>query len=98
MAVRRAVAYQKVIMRTRDEVMADLRTMLHDMLTASAAGTGGARLARAHGYVDGYMRALLDLGMSTRTELLEVVACERERLNGPAIRVLGHLEGDEVAA
>jgi hypothetical protein len=85
-------------MRTRPEVLADLRTMLRDMLTASAAGAAGARLARAHGYVDGYMRALLDLGVSTRSELLEVVAAERQRLNGPATRVLDRIEGDEVAA
>jgi hypothetical protein len=85
-------------MRTRAEVLADLKTMLKDMLTASAAGAGGARLARAHGYVDGYMRALLDLGIATRSELLEVVAAERERHNGPAIRVLDQLDRDEVAA
>jgi hypothetical protein len=85
-------------MRTRSEVLADLKTMLRDMLTASAGGAGGARLARAHGYVDGYMRALLDLGIATRNELLELVATERERLNGPAIRVLDHLDRDEVAA
>jgi len=85
-------------MRTRAEVLADLKTMLRDMLAASAAGAGGARLARAHGYVDGYMRVLLDLGIATRSELLEVVAAERERQNGPAIRVLDHLDRDEVAA
>lgn len=72
--------------------------MLRDMLAASASGASGARLARAHGYVDGYMRALLDLGVATRTELLEVVASERERQNGPAVRVMDCIEGDEAAA
>jgi hypothetical protein len=85
-------------MRTRAEVLADLKTMLQDMLTATAAGAVGARLARAHGYVDGYMRALLDLGVATRSELLEVVAIERERVDGPAIRVLDHATDSEVAA
>jgi hypothetical protein len=83
-------------MRTRAEVLADLKTMLEDMLRASAGGVAGPRLARAHGYVDGYMRALLDLGIATRKELLEVVAAERERVNGPAVRVLE--VSDEVAA
>ena len=53
------------------------------MFAASASGAGGARLARAHGYVDGYMRAMLDLGVATKSELLAVVAAERERFAGP---------------
>ena len=62
--------------------------MLRDMLAASASGTAGARIARAHGYVDGYMRAMLDQGVATKSELLAVVAAERERFAGPAVRVL----------
>jgi hypothetical protein len=85
-------------MPTSVDVISDLRTMLRDMLTASASGASGARLARAHGYVDGYMRALLDLGAATKTELLEVVGEERARLNGPAVRILDRAEGDEAAA
>jgi hypothetical protein len=75
-------------MATRVEMISDLKTMLRDMFAASASGAGGARLARAHGYVDGYMRALLDLDVATRSELLAVVAAERERFAGPAVRVL----------
>jgi hypothetical protein len=83
-------------MRSKAEVMAEIRTMLGDVLATSAAGTRYTRVARAHGYVDGYMRALLDLGAASRVELIELVAAERERVNGPAI---GTLEGspDEVA-
>ena len=75
-------------MATCVEMISDLKTMLRDMFAASASGAGGARLARAHGYVDGYMRALLDLDVATRSELLAVVAAERERFAGPAVRVL----------
>ena len=75
-------------MARRVEMVSDLRTMLRDMFAASATGAGGARLARAHGYVDGYMRAMLDLGVATKSELLAVVAAERERFAGPAVRVL----------
>ncbi len=75
-------------MQTNVDVIAGLRSMLRDVLAASASGTAGTRLGRAHGYVDGYMRALLDLGFVTRAELLEVVASERERFSGPAVRVL----------
>ena len=80
------------------DVISGLRTMLRGMLAASTTGAAGARLARAHGYVDGYMRALLDLGAATKSELLEVVASERERQHGPAVRVSDCLDGDEAAA
>jgi hypothetical protein len=75
-------------MASRDEMITDLRTMLRDMFAASASGAGGARLARAHGYVDGYMRAMLDIGLATKSDLLAVVMAERERLAGPALREL----------
>jgi hypothetical protein len=75
-------------MASRDEMITDLRTMLRDMFAASASGAGGARLARAHGYVDGYMRAMLDIGLATKSDLLAVVMAERERFAGPALREL----------
>jgi hypothetical protein len=75
-------------MASRDEMITDLRTMLRDMFAASASGAGGARLARAHGYVDGYMRAMLDIGLATKSDLLVVVMAERERFAGPALREL----------
>ena len=95
-------------MRTKTELLSDLRVMLRDVLAASTAGRAYARVARAHGYVDGFMRALLDAELVTRAELLEIVAAERERASGPAIRRLELTEpilddkdptsGDEAAA
>jgi hypothetical protein len=85
-------------MRTKVEVLSDLQTMLRDLLAAAAAGGGRARIARAHGYVDGYMRALLDLGIAEQAELLRLVAAERERASGPAIRVVDPSSGDIAAA
>lgn len=73
-------------MKTKTEVLAELRSMLADVFTAKAAGEAYGRLARAHGYVDGYMRALLDTGLATKAELLDVVNAERERSSGPAMR------------
>ncbi len=84
-------------MARRVEMISDLKTMLRDMFAASASGAGGARLARAHGYVDGYMRAILDLGVATKSELLAVVAAERERFAGPAVRVLEPEPDDAMA-
>jgi hypothetical protein len=75
-------------MASRDDMISELKTMLRDMFAASASGASGARFARAHGYVDGYMRAMIDLGISTKAELLGVVAAERQRFAGPALREL----------
>ena len=84
-------------MRTKAEVLGELRTMLRDIFVAKSQGETHARLARAHGYVDGYMRALLETGVAGKQELLELVASERERVSGPAMRPLaGVAEGEDV--
>jgi hypothetical protein len=85
-------------MRTKVEVLSELQTMLRDLLAAAAAGGGRARIARAHGYVDGYMRAIIDLGIAQQAELLQLVAAERERASGPAIRVVDPSASDIAAA
>jgi hypothetical protein len=69
------------------EMLNELKRMLNDVLAAKAKGVSYQRLARAHGYVDGYMKALLDAGMATQQELLDLVAAERARVDGPAVRV-----------
>jgi hypothetical protein len=76
--------------------------MLKDVFTATATGNTYARVARAHGYVDGFMRALLDTGFATKEELLSLVAQEREQISGPAVRSALDLDdpifSDEAAA
>ena len=69
---------------SKAEVLRDLETMLRDVLTATDSGRSYARMARAHGYVDGFMRGLLDSGFASKEELLELVARERTRASGPA--------------
>ncbi len=71
--------------RGKAEMLSDLRTMLADVFAAKAAGEAYGRLARAHGYVDGYMRALIESGVVDKGELLQLVAAERERSSGPAL-------------
>jgi hypothetical protein len=71
---------------TKAEVLHDLETMLHDVLTASDSTRSFPRVARAQGYIDGFMRGLLDTGFATKEELLEIVARERTRAAGPATR------------
>ncbi len=73
------------------EVISGLRAMLADVFAAKAAGKAYARIARAHGYVDGYMAALLELGVASKEELLEIVHSERERSSGPAMRPLSEV-------
>ncbi|CAN5174493.1 hypothetical protein BH09MYX1_BH09MYX1_62810 [soil metagenome] len=85
-------------MTAKADLLNDLRGMLRDVLIAKEAGHAHARLARAHGYVDGFMKALLDSGLATKTELLELVASERERISGPALRTLSEIDDSETAA
>lgn len=61
-----------------------LRSMLRDVFRLRRDGAAYARLSRAHGYVDGYMRALMEGGIATQQELLELVSAERVRVDGPA--------------
>lgn len=62
-----------------DQLMETLRALLRDVLKARFDGAAYAKLARAHGYADGYMRALLDAGLVDRDELLSLVGDERKR-------------------
>jgi hypothetical protein len=71
-------------MKPKAEMLAELRKMLHDVFMARAGGTSHPRMARAHGYVDGYMRALLESGQADKDELLRLVAEERAIVSGPA--------------
>jgi hypothetical protein len=85
-------------MKDRAEVISDLRNMLADVFMAKERGEAYGRLARAHGYVDGYMRALLELGFTTKDELLDIVNAERERSSGPAMRPMDSLVDVAAAA
>jgi hypothetical protein len=57
-----------------------VRELVADVTRARFAGGAYAKLARAHGYADGYMRALLDAELVDRTELILAVGSERERV------------------
>ena len=68
------------------------------IFVARAEGAHYNRLARAHGYVDGFMRALLESGHCTKQELLELVALERAAVSGPATREIAVESITEIAA
>jgi hypothetical protein len=83
-------------MKDKADVIEEVRRMLSDVFAAQASGETYGRLARAHGYVDGYMRALLDLGFVSKDELVELVNGERER-SSPAMRPRADLVDIEAA-
>jgi hypothetical protein len=86
-------------MRTKMEILTELRNMLRDVFAAKSGGETYARLARAHGYVDGYMRGLLETGVVSKEELLAIVAAEREQVSGPAMRSVAEVvDGSDVCA
>jgi hypothetical protein len=68
----------------KDELLENLRGMVRDMLKLRSDGGAYAKLARAHGYVDGYMRVLLETGIADTKTLLSIVSEERRKFDGPA--------------
>ena len=69
---------------TKPESVAQLRKALREMLLLRSQGSNFPKLSKAQGFVDGYMRALLDGRLATQQELLAIVAEERALANGPA--------------
>ena len=74
--------------QSKTELLENLRGMVRDMLRLRSDGGAYAKLARAHGYVDGYMRVLLETDVASHKELLALVADERRKFDGPAIKEL----------
>jgi hypothetical protein len=84
-------------MRTKAEMLSELKVMLYDALLAKTRGATYPRLARAHGYVDGYMKALLDAGLATNQELLALVSEARTTVDGPAVAVTTSSDAEAAA-
>ena len=73
------------------EMLETLRGLVRDALRMRSEGSSYARLSRASGLIDGYMRVLLESGLVEARELLQIVARERAAHDGPAV---GALEPD----
>ena len=73
---------------SRDVLLQTLRGLLGDAFALHQKGAAGARLGRSYGMADGYMRALLDLGIATQKEIGVLVVEERARRLGPATTTL----------
>jgi hypothetical protein len=74
--------------QSKTELLQNLRGMVRDMLKLRSEGGAYAKLARAHGYVDGYMRVLLETEVAGHKELLALVSDERRKFEGPSIKEL----------
>jgi hypothetical protein len=63
----------------KETCLETLGRLLGDAFLLHGKGASGTRLGRAYGVADGYMLALMDAGIATRTELGTVVAMARAR-------------------
>lgn len=61
----------------RQELLDRVHALVAEVTRARFEGSAYAKLSRAHGYADGYMRALLDAGLVDRDALLHVVGAAR---------------------
>ncbi|MEO8916408.1 MAG: hypothetical protein ABI488_03220 [Polyangiaceae bacterium] len=62
--------------------------MLRDVLRLRTEGVAYAKLSRAHGYLDGYMRVLLETGLFSQKELLALISEQRNQHDGPATGIV----------
>jgi hypothetical protein len=73
---------------SKEALIAELKRLLSDAFETQRRGALQSRLGRSYGYIDGYMRVLIDTGVASESELLEVVAMERVRQSGPSTKTL----------
>lgn len=73
------LATDRVADLPRDRMLTVLRDLLKQVFVARYDGATYDRLARAHGYADGFMRALLESGLIQQKDLLAIVNEERRK-------------------
>ena len=67
-------------MNERKHSLGRLRAIVHELFDARYQGADAARILRAQGLADGYMRALSDLGIVRDAELLALVDREQRHV------------------
>ena len=72
--------------RSPAELHEILRAMLRESLRLGAEGAQRSRLVHAQGCADGFMRALVEAGISDHRELLALVREVRAESGGPSTR------------
>lgn len=73
-------------MATKDELLDELRTLLSEAFALRAEGVHRPLMTQVQRAVDRRMTTLLDARVATQSELLSMVAEEREKAFGPATR------------
>ncbi len=63
---------------SKEELLSRVSELIRQVTEARFAGAEYAKLARAHGYADGYMRALMDAALVDREALLKIVGQARQ--------------------
>lgn len=77
--------------KSASELHEILKGLLRESMRLHADGASGQRLGRADGYVDGFVRALVESGISDHASILAVVTSVRRELGGAPT---GPLEAD----
>lgn len=70
--------------KSKAELHEILRALLRESLRLKEQGANQPKLSLAQGYVDGFIRALVESGLSDHKALLEIVREVRGELGGPA--------------
>jgi hypothetical protein len=65
---------------SKEELLSRVCELVRQVTEVRFEGAAYAKLARAHGYADGFMRALMDAGLVERDELLAAVAQARREV------------------
>lgn len=82
--------------KSEAELLDILRSLLRESFRLQSEGGSQPRLGQAVGYVDGYVRALIETGVADHATLLAVVRDVRAESRGAATRAV---ESDrEIAA
>ncbi len=83
---------------SKPEMLQNLRMLLREAFHLRNRGAAYAKISRAQGYADGYMRMLLDAQLVDQRELLHLIGEERCCIDGPATSVVEEEETQVVAA
>jgi hypothetical protein len=84
--------------KPRAELLEILRSLLRESFRLQAEGGSQPRLSQAVGYIDGFVRALIESGVADLATLLGVVRDVRAESRGAATRVLEAEHEHETAA
>lgn len=83
-----SVSSEQAFSAKRDALLHSLRGFLRASFELRRTGGSQARLYQSQGYADGFLQALIQSGVATEAELLELVREVRRGVDGPETRAL----------